>query len=129
MGYMLMSAPYFSLWYKYVLERFFPGNTWRNALRKVLVESLVMAPIHSSAFMVYGVLFDGGTLSMAVSKVETDLLPLWGFGLKFIPFLQVVNFRFIPARFNIFYLMGISAGWSVVLSFYVNKSDIEVAKS
>merc|ERR1719244_2237957 len=123
MGYMFFSAPTYSFAYKHIFERLFPGNTWYAAIRKVAMDAGMMAPFHSSSFMAYSVYFDGGDWEMFVSKWKRDFFPLWTLGLSFVPFLQIINFRFVPARFNVIYLMGISAGWSIALSFYVNKSN------
>ena len=126
LGYMFFSTPLYSFAYTHIFHRLFPGNTWPMALGKVSLDAFMMAPIHGTSFMAYSVICDGGNLDMVIAKVKRDWFPLWSLGLKFVPILQLINFAYVPARFNVHYLMGISAGWSILLSFYVNKPNPEI---
>ena len=90
-------------------------------MTNVLTDVILLAPVNSTVFMTYGVLYDGGNKQMAIDKWKRDWFPLYKIGISFVPFLQIINFRFVPPKYQILYLNGIMAIWSIILSFYVNR--------
>ena len=127
LGYAFWVTPFFNFGYKHILDRFFHGNSFKTVLKKIFVDAGCFAPISSTVFLSYGVIYDGGNKQMVIDKLRQDWWPLYSLGVSFIPLLQIINFRYVPSRYQILYLNGISCGWSIILSFYVNK-EIEKVK-
>eukprot|EP01084_Bolivina_argentea_P239063 401757_1 len=121
LGYTLITTPLFHASYKYFLDKYFPTMAYRMVFKKVLLETFTTAPIHLSCFMAFGVIFDGGSKQMIIQKYKQDLWKVWCLGASFIPILQIINFRYLPQRYRVLYLIGISVVWSMIMSFFVNK--------
>eukprot|EP00483_Globobulimina_turgida_P007830 UN07845 len=121
LGYTFITTPLFHTSYKYFLDKYFRAITYQIVIRKVILETFTTAPINLGCFMAFGVIFDGGSKEMIVGKYKQDLWRVWSLGASFIPILQIINFRYLPPRYRVLYLTGISVVWSMIVSFFVNK--------
>ena len=68
LGYTFWAAPFYNFGYKYILNKFFPGNSYLTVFKRVLTDVILLAPVNSTVFMTYGVLYDGGNQQMAIDK-------------------------------------------------------------
>jgi hypothetical protein len=108
-------GPSLHFWYGFLMTRF-PGAALVNTLQRVVLDQFLFAP-----FFVIPVMFSAGALlngkpETVVQKLEQDwkptLLANWA---VWIP-AQFINFRFVPAQFQVLFANLIGLGWNVYLS-------------
>ena len=98
----------------------------RGAITKVAFDQLVFAPI--SLPVVF--FFSGVLLGHDISEIKNTFLTKYVDALTvnyFIwPISMLINFRYVPARYQVLWASTISLGWSVYLSTSANKDKHQV---
>ncbi|ETO33598.1 hypothetical protein RFI_03503 [Reticulomyxa filosa] len=131
LGYSLIHAPVFHLWYKVYLDRRFPDKKMITVFKKLFVESLTIAPAYNVVFMTYSVTFDNHgewNTRKIKSKLQQDFWPLMKTAWSVVPISQFINFRFVAPRYRVGYMALAGVVWGILFSHFINKEVIELIK-
>ncbi|CAM9346364.1 unnamed protein product, partial [Sphacelaria rigidula] len=113
-------APCLHYWYTF-LGKAIPGVTLTTVVKRVALDQLVFTPVFLMSFLSANMLVDGQAAKI-VPKLKADyiqtLVGNWGY---WIP-AQVINFRFVPAMYQVLCANGFGFVWNIYLSFQSNKA-------
>ena len=98
------------------LDRAVPGTDAKPVATKVAVDQLLWNPVFGCMFFGYLTLYDGGSLSQAVMRIQqslsTQVTGSWGFWGP----AHVINFRFVPTEQRLLYINALQIVYNVFLS-------------
>ncbi|XP_039809362.1 mpv17-like protein, partial [Panicum virgatum] len=94
-------------WYEY-LDRFirqrFQPNTFKFVASKVAADGFLFGPLDLLLFFSYVGLGQGRSVEQVKEDVKRDFIPALVLGGMIWPAVQIVNFRFIPVRYQLLYV-------------------------
>ncbi|XP_041376063.1 mpv17-like protein [Gigantopelta aegis] len=106
-------APQVFTWLR-VAEKLFPGKTLRIVIKKVISEQILFTPAAILCFYAATSVLERKD---PVKEIKEKSLKTYGTGLMWWPFVQSVNFRFVPHQYKPVFVAGASFIWSNFLSF------------
>jgi len=111
----LCHAPLVYNWLR-LAARLFPKDTMGHLAAKVLMDQTCFAPVGLSCFYV-GLSALEGKNSEGIYKEWREKFPnTWAISVFIWPFLQTVNFKFVPPRWRAIYVGTFSFFWTTGLS-------------
>ncbi|KAM9243570.1 mpv17-like protein 2 isoform 2-T2 [Dugong dugon] len=102
-------GPFLHYWYLW-LDRLLPASGLRSLptiLKKVLVDQLVASPVIGVWYFLGLGRLESQTLDESCQELRD----------KFWEFYKLVNFLFVPSRFRVTYINGVTLGWDTYLSY------------
>ncbi|KAF2201619.1 hypothetical protein GQ43DRAFT_486845 [Delitschia confertaspora ATCC 74209] len=110
-------GPVVTTWYKQ-LQKISLSTTNRTILARVACDQLIFTPIHMGVFLSTMSVLEGSSAREKLSKAYQPALVnnwlLW-------PWVQLVNFRWVPLEHRVLLVNFVSLGWNCYLS-YLNSS-------
>ncbi|KAI4347121.1 hypothetical protein L6164_007964 [Bauhinia variegata] len=79
-------------------------NSVRFVASKVAMDSLIFGPVHLFVFFTYMGLSAGKTIPQVKEDLKRDFLPALIFEGSVWPVVQVVNFRYVPVRYQLLFV-------------------------
>jgi len=93
------------------------GKGIMHAMKKSVIEQILYSPGAICAFFVGMTLLEGKTLEDAKKEIALKFFPTYKANLCFWPFVQTLNFRFVPVRNRVSVSATASFFWAIVLSY------------
>ncbi|XP_071700370.1 protein sym-1-like [Rutidosis leptorrhynchoides] len=87
---------------KYRLE--YPPRSMRFVAMKVVLDGIIFGPIDLFVFFAYMGFASGKNVSQVKEEVKRDFLPALVVEVGIWPIVQVVNFRFVPVKYQLLYV-------------------------
>jgi len=118
MAYGFFMAPVQFQWFGF-LSRAFPltkKHPTTPALKRVVLDQLVMAPIGLACFFTYMTIAEGGGKKALTHKFRDIYLPTLKANFVLWPAVQILNFRVVPIQFQIPFVSSIGIAWTAYLS-------------
>lgn len=111
-------GPAASTWFKFLQRNVVLKNKNAEMLARVACDQLIFAPVFISVFLSSMAVLEGSSPRDKLQKSYTTALTtnwmIW-------PFVQMVNFKFIPLHHRLLFVNTVSIGWNSYLS-YLNSS-------
>ncbi|XP_035920069.1 mpv17-like protein [Anopheles stephensi] len=104
-----------------------PTMNLRTALFKAIVEQGTYGPFAGVSFLYIMSLAEGMTPGEAVQEVKLKFPQTYTVGLTFWPFIQTINFAFIPERNRVPFIAACSFLWTVFLA-SIKRKDLHEAE-
>ncbi|XP_034256893.1 mpv17-like protein isoform X2 [Thrips palmi] len=101
----------------------FPKPGLRSGIYKAVVEQFTYGPIAICCFYSGMTLLEGGSKEDAINETREKFLPTWQTAVCVWPFVQTVNFRFIPEKNQIPFVSLCSFLWTVFLAYMKQRSQ------
>lgn len=121
MGGGLVFGPLGHVWYSF-LDRRFPGAKTLTVAKKLGCEMAIGPPLILVIFLSVGLL-EGKEPMKSFNEFKDNIITIcfaeWA---VYIP-LQALNFYFLPPRFRVLYVSGITLLYDVFLSYIIHKED------
>lgn len=118
MSYPFIMTPVQFKWFS-LLTTLFPltaKSATVPALKRVALDQLVFAPIGLCCFFTFMTVAEGGGKKQVVKKFKDIYIPTLKANFLIWPAVQVINFRWMPLRFQIPFVSTIGVAWTVYLS-------------
>lgn len=112
-------GPAAATWYKFLQQKVNLGTANRTILARVACDQLIFAPTFIGIFLSSMAVLEGTSPREKLAKsykpaLMTNYL-IW-------PFVQLVNFKFVPLQHRLLFVNLVSIGWNCYLS-YLNSSS------
>jgi protein Mpv17 len=112
---LLLMGPAGHFWYGFLMTRF-QSTGLVTTLQRVVLDQLVFGPLVALPVMFAVVAILNGKPETAIPKIQADWKPTvlanWA---VWIP-AQFINFKFVPAQFQVLFANMIGLGWNIYLS-------------
>jgi len=122
---LFMTGPFSHYRYQ-ILEKFAPGRTWRPVLSKLFIDNTLIAPIVVTAYLAVTNLLAGLSNTQVARKVRVEFWSVYGNGALVWPLAGLINFKFIPIKYNVLWFTSISLCWNTYLSTVTNRGLPEI---
>jgi protein Mpv17 len=129
------------VWYSF-LDRKIAQPTWRNVLKKLLLDQTVAAPVYTLTYIVgtqnefsyfLKIIFSyfEGTSALEgrtsyhqlINDIQTNLIPLYLMDCLIFSPVQIFNFKYIPSSYRVPFLTLCAFGFDVFMSAYKHKYE------
>ncbi|KAI4591643.1 Protein required for ethanol metabolism [Pestalotiopsis sp. 9143b] len=107
-------GPAATTWFKFLQRRVVLPNKNAEILARVAVDQGVFAPTMIGVFLSSMATMEGGS---PADKLAKSYLPALQTNYLVWPFVQLVNFKFVPLHHRVLFVNFISIGWNCYLSF------------
>ena len=115
-------GPMMRYWYIF-LDYAVTGNTTSSAVKKMVMDQTMFAPtIIATFFTTTGLLF-GKSFDEIQLKFHNQYINTMITNYKIWPFVQVVNFNFVPLQHRVFVVNFVAIFWNTYLSWATNKHE------
>jgi len=107
-------------WYVKLLPRltYAKGQSQlKMSLKKVFLDQSIQSSIYTASFLYCMTRQNGGTHIEGSEKIKKEFLRVFIMDQKIWPLTQLINFYFIPLRYQIFVIEIVNVFWSAYLSF------------
>ncbi|CAL4184394.1 unnamed protein product [Meganyctiphanes norvegica] len=94
-----------------------PGTTIKHAIFKAYLEQILFAPLGQSQFYLGITLLEGKAWKDCVQEWKDKIIPTWKVSVWFWPFIQIINFGYVPERNRVVVVSCASFVWTVFLSY------------
>ncbi|KAK4193400.1 hypothetical protein QBC35DRAFT_481481 [Podospora australis] len=112
-------GPAAATWFKFLSRKVnFPSSPRKTMLARVAVDQGVFAPTFIGIFLSSMAVLEGGSPK---EKLEKNYWPALSTNYLIWPWVQMVNFTFVPLQHRVLFVNVISIGWNCYLS-YLNSS-------
>ncbi|KAK4170339.1 hypothetical protein QBC43DRAFT_305931 [Cladorrhinum sp. PSN259] len=113
-------GPCASTWFRVLSKHVnFPGSPNRTMLARVAADQGLFAPVFIGLFLSSMAVLEGGS---PAAKLKESYVPALSANYMIWPFVQMVNFKFIPLQHRLVFVNVISIGWNSYLSWLNSKS-------
>jgi hypothetical protein len=121
-------APIVHYWYG-GLARVFPGSSAAVVAKRVLWDQALFSPLFLPTWLTSLWILEGQTsgdiFHMLKAEVPTALVANWAL---WVPS-QIINFRFVPTKFQVLFSNFVALGWNAYLSFTAHEAEAKVERS
>lgn len=107
-------GPAATTWFKFLQRRVVLKNKNAEILARVACDQGLFAPTFISVFLSSMAIMEGGSPK---EKLEKNYVPALQANYMLWPFVQLVNFKFVPLAHRVLFVNLISIGWNCYLSF------------
>eukprot|EP01111_Echinosteliopsis_oligospora_P002279 TRINITY_DN1333_c0_g1_i1.p1 TRINITY_DN1333_c0_g1~~TRINITY_DN1333_c0_g1_i1.p1 ORF type:complete len:185 (-),score=39.67 TRINITY_DN1333_c0_g1_i1:51-605(-) len=117
-----MSGPLMHGWYK-VLDRLVPGApTTQNTIKKIAADQLLFTPLSLGAFLTLLPVLEGKNTEQVKDRIKSDYKPILLTNWSVWPFVQFVNFKYIPVDQRVLFVTILGIFWNAYLSYMGNRN-------
>ena len=117
-----MATPYLHMQFCIIMPWLFRGKGAANAIKSVVYDQLIGAPIFTSLFFIYLDMNSGKNLNESVKELEKKLMPTLYMNWKIWPTIMLINFSLVPVPYRVLYANIAGMFWSAYLSSAQNSS-------
>lgn len=107
-------GPAAATWFKFLQKNVNLRNANSTILARVALDQGVFAPVFISVFLSSMAVLEG---TSPKAKLEASYVPALTANYMIWPFVQLVNFKFVPLQHRVLFVNLISIGWNCYLSF------------
>ncbi|KAK3984875.1 hypothetical protein QBC44DRAFT_7437 [Cladorrhinum sp. PSN332] len=116
----LVFGPCASTWFGLLSKHVnFPGSPNRTILARVAADQGLFAPVFIGVFLSSMAVLEGGS---PAAKLSESYFPALSANYMIWPFVQMVNFKFVPLQHRLVFVNVVSIGWNSYLSWLNSKS-------
>ncbi|KAJ3643015.1 hypothetical protein Zmor_025756 [Zophobas morio] len=112
----LFTAPTLYAWIR-ISTMIWPKTNLKTAVIKAVIEQMTYGPAALGCFFFGMSLLEGKGIEGAKKEVEMKFLPSYKVGICVWPFLQTINFCFVPERNRVPYTSACSLVWCCFLAY------------
>lgn len=94
-----------------------------GVVAKVIYDQLLYAPFATAVFFLVIKMAEGNDIKYATDFVRANLLTTMVCAWKVWPFVDVVNFTFVPAHLRVVFMSAVSVFWVTYLSVISNEKQ------
>ncbi|KAJ1566958.1 Protein required for ethanol metabolism, partial [Cladochytrium tenue] len=110
-------GPIVALWYPFLQRIVRVKSPFRALVYRVALDQLAYAPVAIAFFFSYNAILEGRGIEGVKERLErgyaSTLLNNW----KLWPFVQIVNFRFVPVLYQSLVVNATALGWNTYMSY------------
>ncbi|KAI9376463.1 integral membrane protein, Mpv17/PMP22 family [Aspergillus egyptiacus] len=106
-------GPVATMWFGFLQRNIVLKNAKATIAARVVADQAFFAPTHLTFFLTSMALMEG---TDPIRKLKTSFIPGYKANLTVWPFVQGVNFAFVPLEFRVLVVNVISLGWNCLLS-------------
>lgn len=111
-------GPAATTWFNFLARRVNPANKRYETVARVACDQLAFAPVMIGVFLSSMATMEGGSPKQ---KLETTWWPALKTNWMVWPFVQVINFTFLPLQHRVLFANVVSIGWNSYLSWVNNQ--------
>ncbi|XP_064381867.1 protein Mpv17-like [Halichondria panicea] len=115
------TGPVLRTWFLTLDKYLGPSTTSAVVLKKVFLDQVAFAPLLVGSLLSLFALSQSLSISHVKEKLRGDYFNLLFASYKLWPFVQVVNFYFIPLKFRVNFLNIISLFWNTYVAWLANR--------
>ncbi|CAH0556166.1 unnamed protein product [Brassicogethes aeneus] len=112
----LFTAPTLYGWIR-LSTLIWPKTDLKTAVTKAVVEQMTYGPAALACFFFGMSLLEGKSINESCESVKAKFLPSYQVAICVWPFLQTINFCYVPERNRVPYVSVCSLGWSTFLAY------------
>jgi protein Mpv17 len=116
---LIITGPLVHYWYQFLAHIFQRKTDVLTSLLKIVMHQGIFSPLLYVLFFLYTGLFDGN-IEHVPKKIKNDLVPLVIAQLKLWPVALLINFQFVPLKFQVLFSNLVALMWNVYFSFLNN---------
>ncbi|KAJ1540771.1 Protein required for ethanol metabolism, partial [Cladochytrium tenue] len=113
----LIAGPMVALWYPFLSRVVRVKSPIKGLVYRVALDQLAYAPVAIALFFSYNAILEGRGIEGVKERLErgyvSTLLNNW----KLWPFVQIVNFRFVPVLYQSLVVNATALGWNTYMSY------------
>ncbi|XP_078503304.1 mitochondrial inner membrane protein Mpv17 isoform X2 [Lissotriton helveticus] len=113
-------GPVLGKWYK-SLDRMVPGSGKTVAVKKMLLDQVVLCPVFLGCFLTIAGVLNGLSKEQICDKLKRDYTDALMTNYYIWPAVQMANFYFIPLHYRLAVVQVVAIFWNVYLSWKANK--------
>ena len=113
----VLFGPVGMVWYRY-LDRWLPGTGNITILKKLLLDEVVWGPFFAATIFYALPLVETWDHQQALTELKQKFLTAWLGSAGFWVVFQSVNFKFLPTKYRMIYLMAVSFVFDTAISVY-----------
>lgn len=113
-------GPVLGKWYK-SLDRLVPGSSKTVAVKKMLLDQVVLCPIFLGCFLTIAGVLNGLSKEQICDKLKRDYTDALITNYYIWPAVQIANFYFIPLHYRLAVVQVVAIFWNAYLSWKANK--------
>ncbi|KAK4202518.1 hypothetical protein QBC40DRAFT_43077 [Triangularia verruculosa] len=119
----LVFGPAATTWFRLLSRHVhFPGSPNKTILARVACDQGLFAPTFIGVFLSSMAVLEGGSVG---EKLSASYWPALSTNYLIWPFVQLVNFKFVPLQHRVLFVNVISIGWNCYLSFLNSSAGTE----
>ncbi|XP_075234277.1 mitochondrial inner membrane protein MPV17 isoform X2 [Lycorma delicatula] len=115
----LFVGPVLSKWYG-ALERMFGKNGIKTTLKKIAVDQTLFAPCFIPVIMSSIAFTEGKSVEDIKWKLQSEYFNVLFTNYKIWPFIQLLNFYFVPLNYRVIFVQFVAVGWNTYLSWKIS---------
>ncbi|CAH0389485.1 unnamed protein product [Bemisia tabaci] len=120
----IILGPIQHVFYMY-LDRFIPGRDLFSVSKKLLLDQLIASPVYIVTFFYGSAYIENHTLAQANDELRHKFLQVYLVDWIVWPPTQFINFFFLPSKYRVIYLNGLTTLYNVYLSYIKHKDKVE----
>lgn len=105
------------------LDKVLPQKNAKTVFKKIMADQIVAAPFFAVTFFLGAGLLEGKTLKGAWLEFKEKFPAVYAFDWCIWPPTQTINFYFVPIRYRVLYINGVTVIWDVFLSYMKHKDQ------
>jgi len=102
-------------WFRF-LEKLFTDKSFKNVVKKLLVDQAIMAPILTAWFIFTFNLINLQSIGSAWKGLESVYLDVLSTNYKVWPTVQLINFAIVPLNYRVIFIQFVALFWNIYLS-------------
>ncbi|CAI2330413.1 unnamed protein product [Caenorhabditis sp. 36 PRJEB53466] len=109
-------APPLNVWFR-VLERIRHANRHVQVLSRMAPDQLVFSPLFNAFILVQLRVLEGFSVSESIERMKADWFVVYSSSLRVWPFVQLLNFYFVPLNYRVILIQVVAFFWNSWLSY------------
>ena len=114
---LFLTAPYFHFYTVHFLPKFFPINNFGSLVIRVLFDSIVCSPLMNLFIHTMIPFLEGKGFEEIKVRIKGRFWPTQLSAWSYWPWMQMINFWFIPIPFQVLYLNFAALIWYMIFSY------------
>ncbi|XP_019875591.1 mpv17-like protein [Aethina tumida] len=127
----LFTAPTLYGWIR-ISTLIWPNQNLKTAITKAVIEQMTYGPAALACFFFGMSLLEGKTVDESYEELSKKFLPSYKVAICFWPFLQTINFCYVPEKNRVPYVSMCSLVWCCFLAYMhelrIRNKEIEITK-
>ena len=108
----------------YILNRYFKVVGLKTLLGNLFILQFFISPCFLFSFFMYMNIYKGNSLKEGVEDFQKRFYNIWLDAGKFWPFINIINFYFVPYAYRVYFTQLGSLTWNVYMSYYMHTKSL-----
>jgi hypothetical protein len=108
----------------FMLNKYFKVVGFKSLLTNLFLLQFLIGPCFISTLIIYMNFYNGNSLKDGISDIEKRFYDLWIDNGKYWPFVNFINFYFIPYKSRVYINQFASLTWNVYISYYIHYKSL-----